>query len=71
MLKLSKEKLKDMLVKMYRIRFFEETIKNLYFEDLITGPLHLYIGEEAVAVGACSALKKRDYVVSTHRGHGH
>ena len=69
--RLSKEKLKDMLLKIYRIRFFEETIKNLYFEDLITGPLHLYIGEEAVAVGACSVLRQSDYIVSTHRGHGH
>lgn len=67
----SKEKLAEMLFKMYKIRLFEGTIKNLYFQDLITGPLHLYIGEEAVAVGACSALRKNDYVVSSHRGHGH
>jgi len=58
---ISKEKLAEMLLKMYEIRLFEKTIKNLYFQDLITGPLHLYIGEEAVAVGACSALRKNDY----------
>jgi len=69
--RISRDLLVSMLLKMYRIRFFEETIKTLYFEDLITGPLHLYIGEEAVAVGACSALRQSDYIVSTHRGHGH
>lgn len=61
----------SMFLKMYRIRFFEKTVKKLYFQGLITGPLHLYIGEEAVAVGASSALESTDYVVSTHRGHGH
>jgi len=69
--KLSKEKLSDMLLKMYKIRLFEKTIENLYFQDLVTGPLHLYVGEEAVAVGACSTLKENDYIISTHRGHGH
>lgn len=69
--KLSKEELSEMVLRMYKIRLFEETIENLYFQDLIRGPLHLYIGEEAVAVGACSVLKENDYVFSTHRGHGH
>ncbi|MBA7496261.1 Acetoin:2,6-dichlorophenolindophenol oxidoreductase subunit alpha [subsurface metagenome] len=69
--KLSKEKLSEMLLKMYKIRLFEKTIENLYFQDLVTGPLHLYVGEEAVAVGACSTLKENDYIISTHRGHGH
>lgn len=68
---MSKGLFASMLLKMYRIRFFEETVRVLYFQDLITGPLHLYIGEEAVAVGACSALQATDYVTSTHRGHGH
>lgn len=68
---MDKEFLSSLLLKMYRIRFFEEMVKTLYFQDLITGPLHLYIGEEAVAVGACSALEATDYVTSTHRGHGH
>jgi len=58
---ISKEKLAEMLLKMYEIRIFERRIKNLYFQDLIIGSLHLYIGEEAVAVGACSALRKNDY----------
>ncbi len=68
---LTNQELIDMLLRMHKIRFFEQTIKKLYTEGFIKGPLHLYIGEEAVATGACSALKKEDYVVSTHRGHGH
>ncbi len=68
---LTNQELSGILLRMYRIRFFEQTIKRLYTEGFIRGPLHLYIGEEAVATGACSALRKEDYVVSTHRGHGH
>ena len=68
---LTNQELIDMLLRMHKIRFFEQTIKKLYTEGFIRGPLHLYIGEEAVATGACSALKKEDYVVSAHRGHGH
>ncbi len=94
-------KLTDMLLKMYRIRFFEERLREFYdyrgfygeeamqgdatiteglltsvmydFESqgMIGGAVHLYIGEEAVAVGVCAALEEGDYVVSTHRGHGH
>lgn len=59
------------LEKMYTIRKFEEKVKELFSLGLIRGSTHVYIGEEAVAVGACSALKKDDYIVSTHRGHGH
>jgi len=68
---LSNEKKINMLRLMYKIRFFEEKAKALSLEGLIGGPLHLYIGEEAVAVGACSALNGDDYILSTHRGHGH
>ncbi len=56
---------------MVRIRFFEEQVNELYMRALMPGLAHLYIGEEAVAVGICEALKKTDYVTSTHRGHGH
>jgi TPP-dependent pyruvate/acetoin dehydrogenase alpha subunit len=56
---------------LYKIRFFEERAKELYKEGLMVGALHPYIGEEAIAVGACMVLKKDDYVLSTHRGHGH
>ena len=66
---------KESLVKMYRkmleIRFFEEKVFGLYGQNLVPGTIHLYAGEEAVAVGVCSALSKDDYITSTHRGHGH
>jgi pyruvate dehydrogenase E1 component alpha subunit len=56
---------------MVRIRLFEEQVNELYMRALMPGLAHLYIGEEAVAVGICEALKKTDYITSTHRGHGH
>src|SRR3981189_3628716 len=62
-------------VRMYRqmvsIRLFEEQVNELYTRALMPGLAHLYIGEEAVAVGICDALRRDDYVTSTHRGHGH
>lgn len=96
-----RDDLRQMLLRMYRIRLFEEQLKQLYDyrgfyggeltddhaaggEDLLTcmlydfasegmigGAVHLYIGEEAVAVGICSALRDTDVVTSYHRGHGH
>ncbi len=92
---------KQMLRDIYRIRLFEERLKDLYsytgfygdgtmvseartVEDMLTcvmydfeksgligGAVHLYIGEEAVAVGVCTALRDTDWVTSYHRGHGH
>ena len=56
---------------MFRIRAFEEQVNGLYTKALMPGLAHLYIGEEAIAVGVCEALKKTDYITSTHRGHGH
>jgi pyruvate dehydrogenase E1 component alpha subunit len=56
---------------MLRIRRFEEQIFELYTGGLMHGLAHLYIGEEAVAVGVCSALRTDDTITSTHRGHGH
>jgi|SRR5579862_946334 len=56
---------------MVRIRVFEEHVNQLYTRALMPGLAHLYIGEEAVAVGVCEALRKDDYITSTHRGHGH
>lgn len=70
-MELQKEILIDMYQTMYRIRKFEETVVDLFSEDLIRGAAHVYLGEEAIATGACHALKKDDYIVSTHRGHGH
>ena len=70
-MKLQKEILIGMYQTMYRIREFEKAVVNLFSQDLIRGAAHLYLGEEAVASGACHALEKDDYIVSTHRGHGH
>jgi pyruvate dehydrogenase E1 component alpha subunit len=56
---------------MLEIRLFEEKVFELYGQNLVPGTIHLYAGEEAVAVGVCANLKKDDYIVSTHRGHGH
>src|ERR1700694_3356474 len=62
-------------LRMYRrmvmIRLFEEQVNDLYTRALMPGLAHLYIGEEAIAVGICEALKPDDYITSTHRGHGH
>jgi pyruvate dehydrogenase E1 component alpha subunit len=68
---IAKEKLMDMYRRMMSIRLFEEQVNELYTRALMPGLAHLYIGEEAVAVGVCEALQKDDYVTSTHRGHGH
>jgi len=68
---LLKEKLTEMFRKMLEIRLFEEKVFELYGQNLVPGTIHLYAGEEAVAVGVCSALRKDDYITSTHRGHGH
>ena len=56
---------------MMAIRLFEEQVNDLYTRALMPGLAHLYIGEEAVAVGVCQALEREDYITSTHRGHGH
>ena len=57
--------------RMTTIRLFEEQVNELYRSANMPGLAHLYIGEEAVAVGVCAALRKDDYITSTHRGHGH
>jgi len=61
----------DLYRRMLRIRLFEEQVNDLYTSAKMPGLAHLYIGEEAVAVGVCSALRDDDYITSTHRGHGH
>ncbi|HEY4888886.1 MAG TPA: thiamine pyrophosphate-dependent dehydrogenase E1 component subunit alpha [Candidatus Dormibacteraeota bacterium] len=65
----------EMAVELYRsmlrIRHFEEQVIDLYRSGKMPGLAHLYIGEEAVAVGVCAALHDDDYITSTHRGHGH
>src|SRR6266542_3436752 len=61
----------QMYEQMLTIRVFEEHVNELYTGAKMPGLAHLYIGEEAVAVGVCAALRRDDYITSTHRGHGH
>jgi pyruvate dehydrogenase E1 component alpha subunit len=66
-----KEKLIDMYRGMLRIRAFEDRVYKEFGAGHIPGFVHLYAGEEAVAIGACAPLRTDDYITSTHRGHGH
>ena len=68
---LSRDHLLALLGAMVRIRRFEEKCAELYQKEKIRGFLHLYIGEEAIAVGAMQALAPGDAVVTTYREHGH
>src|SRR6478735_8805084 len=68
---LSPDKQREMLRQMLTIRRFEERASADYLAGKIYGVVHCYIGEEAVAVGVCSALERSDRIISTHRGHGH
>src|SRR5579884_1925674 len=61
----------SMYEQMLKIRIFEEHVNELYRSAKMPGLAHLYIGEEAIAVGVCSALRRDDWITSTHRGHGH
>jgi len=65
------EKLLQMYRRMQVIRLFEQQVNELYTRALMPGLAHLYMGEEAIAVGICEALRTDDYITSTHRGHGH
>src|SRR5256884_817037 len=56
---------------MAKIRAFEGQVNELYKSAKMPGLAHLYVGEEAVAVGVCEALRRDDFITSTHRGHGH
>lgn len=69
--KVDVEDLLQMYEQMVRIREFEEKVNELYTAAKMPGLAHLYSGEEAIAVGVCSALNSSDYITSTHRGHGH
>lgn len=66
-----KQQLLEYLHQMLRIRYFEEKVFDLLARNIINGTAHAYAGEEAVAVGACAAIRREDYITSTHRGHGH
>jgi pyruvate dehydrogenase E1 component alpha subunit len=65
------EQLLEMFARMARIRAFETKVRDLFKRGALPGFVHLYVGEEAVAVGACSVLRETDRITSTHRGHGH
>lgn len=66
-----REQWPHMYQQMLKIRVFEEHVNDLYQTRRMPGLAHLYVGEEAVAVGVCEALRRDDYITSTHRGHGH
>jgi len=66
-----RETLLLMYERMLKIRHFESRVRDLFAAGEMPGFVHLYLGEEAVAVGVCAALNEDDYITSTHRGHGH
>ena len=68
---LDKQKLEEMYRRMCRIRYFEEAVIEIHSSGELIGPAHQYIGQEAVAVGACAALEDSDRIAGTHRSHGH
>ena len=68
---LNKKQLEEMYLRMCRIRYFEEAVIEIHSSGELIGPAHPYIGEEAVAVGACAALRDHDRIAGNHRSHGH
>ena len=68
---ISKEVMKDIYVRMRRIRDFETAASRLFAEGKFPGFAHLYLGEEAIAPAVCECLRDDDFITSTHRGHGH
>jgi pyruvate dehydrogenase E1 component alpha subunit len=71
MVGLTREQMLQMFRSMAEIRAFETRAYELYREGVMRGTTHAYVGEEAIAVGVCSALRQHDTITSTHRGHGH
>jgi len=71
MAEISKDKLLWVYERMRLIREFENRAAKLFAEGKVPGFVHLYAGEEAIAVGVCALLSDSDYITSTHRGHGH
>lgn len=70
-MELSKEKLLGFYETMLTIRAFESKAVELFADNQLPGFVHLYLGEEAVATGVCGSLSDKDFITSTHRGHGH
>lgn len=68
---ITKEQARWMYEKMLEIRKFEDKVHELFAQGVLPGFVHLYAGEEAVAVGVCAHLTDSDSITSTHRGHGH
>lgn len=68
---MDKDKAKWIYTKMTEIRKFEDEVHRIFATGSIPGFVHLYAGEEAIAVGVCAHLGDKDYITSTHRGHGH
>jgi pyruvate dehydrogenase E1 component alpha subunit len=68
---LTKKKMIQVYETMLKIRMFEDKVAELFSADKLPGFVHLYAGEEAIATGVCAHLTDRDYITSTHRGHGH
>jgi pyruvate dehydrogenase E1 component alpha subunit len=71
MTELTKDKLLWIYERMRLIREFENRAADLFAQGKVPGFVHLYAGEEAIAIGVCAHLTGRDYITSTHRGHGH
>src|SRR5437868_6105604 len=70
-MKLEIEQLESLYTTMAKIRRFDEKTAELFVQGLVKGTAHSYVGEEAVAAAACANLREDDYIVGTHRGHGH
>jgi TPP-dependent pyruvate/acetoin dehydrogenase alpha subunit len=68
---LTKKKMIEVYETMLKIRMFEDKVAELFSAGKLPGFVHLYAGEEAIATGVCAHLTDRDYITSTHRGHGH
>lgn len=68
---LTRHQLADMYYRMWLIRLFDSAARTLFMQNMLRGTTHTYTGQEAVAIGACAALRRDDYITSTHRGHGH
>ena len=67
----STDKLKWIYSRMTVMREFDERVQQLFLQGKITGAIHVYCGEEAVAAGVCAHLRDADYITGTHRSHGH
>src|SRR5215510_15473109 len=70
-MKLSGEFYENLYTTMVKIRRFDEKVTELFQAGLVKGTAHSYVGQEAVATGACAALSEQDAIVGNHRGHGH